>query len=130
MQGVGDGGDEFRRIPERRSSLSHPDRQVAAFDELRHDETKSVFRATHIEDRHDVGMVQLGEDAGLAEIGLDILIPGDSFRIGHLDGHWSIDVVVMGQIDPAEPSPAQQADHPITADLSGLAGWRRAGRAR
>ena len=46
------------------SSLSDPDRQVAAFDELRDDEAEAVVRATHIVDRHDVGMVQPGEDAG------------------------------------------------------------------
>ena len=45
-------------------ACSDPDRQVAAFDELRHDEAEPVFRATHIVDRHDVGMVQLGEDPG------------------------------------------------------------------
>ncbi len=73
MQGVGDRGDQFRRIPEGRSSLSDPDRQIAAFDELGDDEAESVFGATHVEDRHDVGMVQLGEDAGFVQKRLHIL---------------------------------------------------------
>ena len=64
MQGFGDRGNQFRRIPEGRSSLSNPDRQVAAFDELRDHEAKTIVRATHVVDRHDVGMVQPGEDAG------------------------------------------------------------------
>ncbi len=73
MQGVGNRGDQLRRIPERRASLTHPDGQVAAFDELRHDEAETVFRATDIEDRHDIGMVQPGEDPGFSQKRLDIL---------------------------------------------------------
>ena len=64
MQCVGDRGDQFRRIPERRASLLHPDRQVAAFDELRHDEAESVLGATDVKDRHNMGMVQPGENPG------------------------------------------------------------------
>ena len=73
MQCVGDRGDQFRRIPERKASLSDPDRQVAAFDELRHDEAESVVGATHIVNRHDVGMVQPGEDLGFNEKRFQIL---------------------------------------------------------
>ena len=104
MQCVGNRGDQFRRIPEGRSSLSHPDRQVAAFDELRDHEAESVFRATHIEDRHDVGMVQLGEDSGFNEKRFDILGVGDSFGVWHLDGDRAVEVVVVSKIDPSEPA--------------------------
>ncbi len=67
MQRVGDRGDQFRRIPEGRSSLSNPDRQIASFDELRDDVTESILRATNVMYRHDVGMVQPGENAGFGE---------------------------------------------------------------
>ena len=59
MQGLGDRGDQFRRIPEGRASLPDPDRQVAAFDELGDDEAEAVVRATHVIDRHDVGWSSL-----------------------------------------------------------------------
>ncbi len=64
MECVGNRGNQFRRIPEGRSSLSNPDRQVTAFDELRDHEAKTILRATHVMNRHDIGMVQPGEDAG------------------------------------------------------------------
>ena len=121
MQGVGDGGDQLRRIPEGRSSLSHPDRQVAAFDELRHDEAESVLRATHVEDRHDVGMVQPGEDPGFNEKRLDILGVGDSFRVRHLDGDRAVEVIVVSKIDPSEPALTEPTDDPVAADLGGIA---------
>ena len=73
MQCIGNRGDQFRRISERRSSLCNPCRQVAAFDELRHHEAKSVFRATHVMNGHDVGMVQFGKDLGFNEKRFHIL---------------------------------------------------------
>jgi len=104
VQGVGDRGNQFRRIPEGRSSLSHPDRQIAALDELRHDEAESVFRATHVMDRHDVRMVELGEDSGFNKKRLGILGMDDSFRVRNLDGDRTVEVVVVSQIDPSEPA--------------------------
>jgi hypothetical protein len=73
MQCVGDRGHQLRGIPERRSSLCNPGRQIAAFDEIRHDERESVIRAAHVEDRHDVGMVQFGEDPGFKEKRFQVL---------------------------------------------------------
>ena len=103
------------------SSLFHPDRQIAAFDELRHDEAESVFRATHIEDRHDVGMVQLGEDPGFNRETL----PASSGRVirsglGHLDGDRAVEVVVVSEIDPSEPALTEPTDDPIAPDLGGI----------
>ena len=80
MQCLGNRGDQLGRIPQRRSSLSHPDRQIAAFDELRDHEAESVFRATHIEDRHDMGMVQFGEDSGFNEKCFHVLRVFDSIQ--------------------------------------------------
>ena len=104
-----------------RSSLSHPDRQVAAFDELRHDEAESVFRATHVIDRHDVGMVQLGEDSGFNEKRLDILGASDSFRVWHLDGDRAVEVIVVSEIDPSEPALTEPMDDPIAPNFGGIA---------
>ena len=120
VQGVGDGGNQFRRIPEGQSSLSHPDRQIAAFDELRHDEAESVFRATHVKDRHDVGMVQPGEDSGFNEKRLDILGVGDSFRVWHLDGDRAVEVIVVSKIDRPEPALTEPMDDPIAPNFGGI----------
>ena len=101
MQRVGNCGDQLRRIPERESSLFQPDGQIVAFDEFRHDEAKSVFRATHIEYRHDVRMVQLGENTGFNQKCFYIFGVKDSFRVWHLDGDRAVEVIVMSQIDPS-----------------------------
>jgi len=47
----------FRRLPKGRSILFDLDCEIAAFDELRHDETESVVGASHVINRHDMGMV-------------------------------------------------------------------------
>ena len=120
MQCVGNGGNQLRRIPEGRANLIHPDRQIAAFDELRHDETEPVFRATHVMDRHDVGMVQLGEDAGFNEKCLGILGASDSFGIRHLDGDRAVKVVVVSEIDPSEPALTEPTDDPIPPNFGGI----------
>ena len=121
MQGVGDRGDQFRRIPEGRASLFHPDCQVASFDELRDDEAEPVFRAAHVVDRHDVGMVQLGENSGFDEKRFHILGAGDSFGVRHLDGDRAVEVIVVSQIDPSEPALTEPADDPVAPDLGGIA---------
>ena len=49
MQGLGDRRDQFRRLPEGRSSLSDPGRQIAALDELGDDEAETVVGAAHVD---------------------------------------------------------------------------------
>ena len=127
MQGVGDGGDQLRGLPERRSSLPDPGRQVAAFHELGHDEAESVVRAADVEDRHDPGMVEPGQRPGFREKRLDILGTTDAFRPRHLDGDWPVEVVVAGQVDPAEPALTQAPEDAVTVDPRGIA-IRRATR--
>jgi len=95
---------QFRRIPEGGSSLPNLDHQIVAFDELRHDETESVFRATNIMDRHDVGMVQPGEYAGFNQKRFHVLGVGDSSNGWHLDGYRSVEVIVVSKIDPSKPA--------------------------
>src|SRR5271157_4672488 len=121
MQCVGNGGKQFRRIPEGRSSLSNPDRQIAAYDELRHDEAEPVFRATHIEDRHDVGMVQFGKDSGFNEKRFQILGVDYCFGVRHLDGYLAVEVIIVSKIDPSEPALTQASENRVTPDLRGIA---------
>jgi hypothetical protein len=122
VQGVGDGGNQLRRIPEGRSTLAHPDRQVAAFDKLRDHEAEPVFSATHIEDRHDVRMVEFGEDSGFNKERLDIKGASDSFGVRHLDGHRAIQVIVVRTINRTEPAVAQPMDDPIAPNPGRLGG--------
>ena len=67
-------------------------------------------------------MVEPGEDAGLGQVGLDVLGAGDSLRVGHLDRHRAVEVVVLGEVDPPEAALAEQPDHPVAADRPGDTG--------
>ena len=98
-----------------------PGRQVAALDELRDDEAQAVLGAAHVEDRHDVGVVQAGQDAGFGEVRLELLGLGDAFRVRHLDGDRAVEFIVMGQIDPPEPALTEPTDDPVAPDLRGIA---------
>ena len=55
-------------------------------------------------DRHDVGMVQLGENSGFDKKRFHVLGAVDSFRVRHLDGDRAIEFIVVSQIDPSEPA--------------------------
>jgi hypothetical protein len=56
-------------------------------------------------DRDDARVVEPGEGAGLRQIGCDILGAGDALRVGDLDRHGAIELVVASQVDPAESPP-------------------------
>jgi hypothetical protein len=121
MQGVGDGGDQFRRIPEARSSLCDPDRQIVPLDEFGYDEAEPILRAPHVMDRHDVRVVQPGEDAGFGEERLQIPRISDALGVRHLDRHRTVQVVVASKIDPPEAALTQTFDDPVTPDPGGIA---------
>ena len=42
---------------------------------------------------------------------------GEPLGERHLDGDQAVEVGVVGQIDPPEATLAEDADHPVTADL-------------
>ena len=65
-------------------------RQVAALDVLRDDVAEAVVGAAHVMDRHDVRVVEVGEDAGFGQVGFGVLGAGDALRVRHLDGHGAV----------------------------------------
>ena len=78
------------------------------------------MRPTSI-DRHDVGMVQFGEDPGFVEKRFHILGVGDSFRVWHLDGDRAVEVIVVSKIDPSEPALTKPMDDPVAPNFGGIA---------
>ena len=67
------------------------------------------------------GMVELGQDPGLGEVSLGVLGAGDPLGVGHLDRHRAVEVIVLGEVDAAEPALAEPPDHPVAADSPGEA---------
>jgi hypothetical protein len=48
-------------------------------------------------------MVELGKNAGFGEKRLDILGIGDPFGVRNLDRNRTVEVVVLGKVNPSEP---------------------------
>src|SRR5256885_813014 len=81
VQGVRNGGDQPGRFMKVGAALPDPCRQVARLEILRDNVTETVGGSPHVIDRHDVGMVEARQYAGLVQVGLDILGPGNPFRV-------------------------------------------------
>src|SRR6516165_9577388 len=71
-------------------------------------------------DRHDIGVVQLGEDSGFAQIGFDILGMSDTFWVRYLDRHGAVKFIVASKIDPSEAALTQAADDSVAPDRRGI----------
>ncbi len=121
VQSVGDGGNQLCGIPEGKPGRSHPDREVAAFDELRDDVADTILRAANVVYGHDVGMVELRKNAGFVEKRFQILGLSDALRVRQLDGQRTIELVVVREINPSEAALAQPLDDPVAPDFGGFA---------
>ena len=84
VQRLGDRRHQLRRLPEGRPALPQPLRQVAALDVLGDDVAEAVVGPAHVVDRDDVRVVELGEGAGLGQVGLDVLGPATRSGLGTL----------------------------------------------
>ena len=73
VQGFGDRRHQFRRLVKTGACFLDPGGKVASLDVLGDDEAQTVVGAPHVINRHDVGMVEAGDDAGFVQVCLDIL---------------------------------------------------------
>ncbi len=67
--------------------------------------------------RHNAGMIEIGNCAGLGQICLGIFGLGDQLGVRHLDGNQPIQLLVMGQIDETEAPFAQHLFDAIATNL-------------
>ena len=102
VQRPGDDRHQLHRLPERGAALPQSFRQVAPLDVSRDHVALALVGPAHVVDRDDVRVVELGEGTGLVEVGLDIRGAEDPVRVGHLDRHGTVEVVVPGEVDAAE----------------------------
>ncbi len=54
--------------------------------------------------RHDVGMVQPGENAGFGQKCFHMFGTSNARGVRQLDGHQTIEVIVVRKINPSEPA--------------------------
>ena len=72
VQRLGHRRHQFDRFVERQPGLLEPRGEVGAFDVLRDDETGELLGAADIVDRHDVGVIEVGDGAGFGQVGFGI----------------------------------------------------------
>ena len=61
-----------------------------------------MVRTPDVVNRDDVGMIQIGDGAGLREISLGIFGVRDQRGVRHLDRHTAVQLIIMGQINQSE----------------------------
>ena len=81
---LGDGRDQFGGRGESEPFATNPRRQITPLDKLGDDKAEAVRRAAQVVNRHDMGMLEPGEDPRLPQIGLDILVATDRSGLGTL----------------------------------------------
>jgi hypothetical protein len=101
--------------------------QPLALDQL-HGVEADVSIPTHLEDRHDMGVVQPGRRLRLAAEPLLGLWVVDQMTGEDLQGHPAAQGHLLGLVDHPHPAPADLAQDPVVADLAKVRGdrwWRR-----
>ena len=116
MERLGDDGDELCRLGKGQAILPSSVPQIRPLDELGHDEAQAVRCASHVMHRHDAGVVQPGENAGLGQVGLGI---GNSLRMRDFDGDAALQVFVIAQVHRGKTAAAKDALNSVTADPLG-----------
>ncbi len=112
LHGVGQRGDPARRQPggHRLVPSPQPSAQAGPCAELGGDEVAQGAELAGVEDPNDVGMVEPGGGAGLAEEPADI--PGAQHPLGqrHLQGHFAAQQPVARPDHEPEPAGAEVLD--------------------
>ena len=116
MQGLGNGGDEFRRLVGRGAVVLDFLGQGAALNEFRDNETREFGRAANVVYPHDVGVIEIGDGAGFDQISLGVFGGGHPMPVRHFDRHGAAQLVVISQINEAEAAFAQQPFDPVATN--------------
>ncbi len=117
VQGFGDGCHQSHCLVETETCFLHPGGKVTPLDALGNDEAQSILGAPHVINRHDVGMVKIGNDAGFGEVCLDKLRLRDSLPARDFDRNPPPELLVNGQEDIAEPALPKSTANRVPPDL-------------
>ena len=111
VEGGGDLGAQLEHVLQRQPTLLEPPGERLPFDQFEHEVVQLAavhFRASHVVERADVGMVQGGDALRLAlEPRPELGIRGQ-LRREQLQGHVALQAGVAGAIDLAHPAGAQR----------------------
>jgi hypothetical protein len=115
-----------KRVFHRQRSRRKPLRQGLAVDALHH-EGRRAFDFLEAVDRGDVGVIERGEEPGLAAEACESLRIAGEVHWQHLDRHVAVESHVPGPIDLTHPARAERREDLVGAVLR--AGNERHGRA-
>ncbi len=105
MKGFGDCCHQCRRLVKTGAAFLDPPGKVASLDELRDHEAEPVVGSPHVINRHDMGMVETGKDAGFVQVRLNVLGLRDSIGAGNFDGNRTVEIIVVGKDRPFRTRP-------------------------
>ena len=119
VRGLGDPRQEARDPGERRPLGLDDLREVAPLDVLEHDEGLALAVMADVIDPDDPRMDQARRDARLGQERLDLSGAAEHARVQGLDRHQPTELLVAGEIHPAEPAMAQQGDDRVASEPLG-----------
>jgi hypothetical protein len=125
VQRLGHRRHQFDRLVDRQPGLLEPRSEIGAVDVLRDDVAGKLVRAADIVNRHDVGVIEVGDGAGFGQIGFGGFGAIHQLAMRHLDGDRTLQLSVVSQVNQAEAAFAKESFHPIAPDLLGLSGIDR-----
>ena len=117
-QGVGHGGRDPGRLRPGRAVVLQPSAEVGAFEEIRDDVNLPPVQADVV-DRHDAGVAQLREPAGLLEESLRLGLRHLGAAAEDLDGHGPVELRVVAEVNRAEAAGSQGVPHLVAAEGGG-----------
>jgi len=125
VQRLGNRRHQCRRLPKSRSVVLDLLGEGGALDELRHHEERVLCGAADVEDGHDMGMIEVGDNAGFVQVLLDGFGPTEQVPMRHLDRHEPVQLLIVGQVNQSEAAFTEDFIHPIAADPLGRLGQGR-----
>ena len=114
-QGVGHGRRDPGRLRPGRAVLPQPLAEVGAVEEVRDDVDLSPLQADVV-DRHDAGVAQPCEPAGLLEESLGLGVRHVGAAVEDFDRHRPIELRVVAEVYRAEAAGSQGAPHRVAAE--------------
>src|SRR5437899_6641641 len=113
VQRLGYRRHEIGRLCAGWAGLPHSFGKIASLNELGDDEAQAICRATNVEDRDDVWMIEIGDGAGFPEVSFGVFGPRNQPAMRHLDGHEALQLIVMGQVNQSKAASTQDSLYPI-----------------
>ena len=122
MKCLGDDGNQFRRIPERRVELC-PILTARSLPSTNFETTKQSRSSVRPTSKTGTMLGWSSRARMRASLRYASTSSGasDAFRVRHFDRYGAVKIIVVGKIDPSEPTLTETADDPVTPDLRGIA---------